>query len=267
MALRAILTADEHSALSEELLKEYVEKDGKFVLDVTEVNGLKLEDTTALRSALQGERQKAQDANKALDAFKVDGQLLDPQKARDALTKIAEWADNPPEEKAKKQREAWEAQVLEKHQKELGKKDEDIVGLTKTLEDSLITQSATEAIIKAGGERGLKLLLPHVKAQTKLVKTEEGRYVAKVLDEDGNTRMTTEANSTSDMRIGELVAEMKNSDEFALAFDGSGTGGTGAGQNERPGESGGVTRIKAGDTAAMEANLEALAEGKAEVVS
>ena len=69
MALKAILTNDEHSALAEPLKTEYKKSGDAFTLDVVSVNGMTLENVTGLKSALGSEREIRGGLEKILRAW------------------------------------------------------------------------------------------------------------------------------------------------------------------------------------------------------
>lgn len=60
-------------------------------------------------------------------------------------------------------------------------------------------------------------LRPHIDAQTKVVKQDDGSYAVRVLDNQGNIRYNGEGNP---MTVPELVAAMKKDERFAAAFEG-----------------------------------------------
>lgn len=72
MALKAILSKEEHDALPEALREYYAEKDGKFILDAEGV-----EDVSGLKNALTAVRDELKTAKKQLqetiDKFKDIG--------------------------------------------------------------------------------------------------------------------------------------------------------------------------------------------------
>ena len=123
MALKLMLETLE--GVDEVTRKLYTEKDGKFMLDV---DGL--EDTSGLKSALEKERQKARELEKAMAKFKD----VDPDKYREL----------------QKQLEALEEQGL----KDAGKLDELLAKRTERMKADFENQSAAmqEALNKLKGE-------------------------------------------------------------------------------------------------------------------
>jgi hypothetical protein len=265
--LKAKVTADEYGKLDAAVKSHYTEKDGSWILVVEPVDGVALEDVTGLRSSLERERAKSKDMKSKLDAF---GDVA-PEAAADAIKKVGEMAGWTPEQKVKEQIELQTKQVAEKWQAEVAKREGMIRDLTGQLEENLITAQATGAIAKAKGR--LRLLLPHVKAATKLVKNDQGKLVARVIDEKGTELISRRDRSDSPMSIEEFVESLRGSDDFAGAFDavdagGSGSGGGGGGGSSTPARPGSNApkRIPRGDQDALNAHAEDIAKGTAIVV-
>ncbi len=200
----------------------YKETDGKFVLDVEPVDGYALEDVSGLKGTLGKEMTLRKKLEKDVLKFKD----IDPDKAREALTKLEELGNIDPAKDADKivseRLEAAKRQLVEKHGEEIKTREGRIGQLTKTVESLLIDQAATAALADAKGS--VELLLPHVQKHTRVRET-DGRFVVEVVDRDGNARI---GNSKGDpMTIAELVLEMRGSDTFGRAFEGSGHAGSG----------------------------------------
>lgn len=238
MALKAII--DTIDAAPEALREHYTEKDGKFVLAVDPVGGFALEDVTGLKSALGAERT----SREALERQVVKFKDLDPDKARIALAELEELKKIDPASEADKiantKFEAAKSQLLEKHGSELTSRDDRIGHLTKTVDVLVREQRATAAIAEAKGS--VDLLLPHVLSATRTVE-KDGKFITEVIDAAGNVRIGDAQGNP--MTIAALVAEMRESDRFARAFDGDGQSGsgkqvdTGNGSGMQPGNWGG----------------------------
>lgn len=207
------MTVDSIDAVPEAQRGLYKEANGKFVLDV---DGY--EDPVGLKSALQAERQNAKTATQQAAAWKALGKtpeeiqaLVDAQAAAEAdkLGKSGEW-------------DKLKTQMADQHRTELGKKDERIGALTKSLERRLIDADATAAIAAAKGVP--LLLLPHVRASVKVIE-ENGDFKVQVVDAAGNPRVNGKGEFLS---IADLVGEMRQSETFGRAFEASGTTGGGA---------------------------------------
>lgn len=237
MALKAIV--DNLDGLPADVAKEYSKgEDGKFRLQVTPVGGVALEDISGLQSALGKERENVRKATEQLAAFKD----IDPAKAREALTKVGEMANWTPEQKVREQIEAAKAQLVDAHGKDRSKLETRIGGLMKQLTRAMITSAATQAIAEARGSTAL--LLPHVERQTRLKELENGEFAVEVMDATGNIRIGDAKGAP--MTIAQLVAEMRGSDTYARAFEGSGASGSGA-QNKGGGNAGSPFVLSAED--------------------
>lgn len=233
------------------------QEDGSFLLNVSGANGYELENTTALKSALGKERANAQQANKELKAY--DG--LDATQAKEALEKIAEYADFDPDKKVAEAIKVREAQLIKQHETALSSMTDENKSLIGQLEQNLITSSATKAIAELDGS--VDLLLPHVMNQTRMRRTENGSFIAEVVDSSGNPRIGDAQGSP--MSITQLVEEMKTSDSFARAFKGSGSTGSGAtntGSSTVSSGTGHSRSISRSDQNALNSNLEDIASGK-----
>ena len=222
MALKAVL--DSVSGLAEPIAKEYKQgDDGKFRLDVEAVGGYALENITGLKTSLQSERSRAEEASRALKAFEG----LDASAAREAIKKLEEVRNWSPDQKVQEQIAASVKTVEQKYGKQLEEATGQLKQLESALSASMIDQATTASIAKHGGVA--ELLLPHVRNVTRLRKTDNGRYVVDVIDPASNTvRMSPKGTSTSNMTLEELVEEMKAHPVFGRAFPGSGASGGGS---------------------------------------
>lgn len=223
MALKLKLTADEFKSLDEGIKGLYEEKDGGYVLSI---DGL--EDTNGLKSALEKERKARSEYEKAVRKYEGLG------KSPDEISELVKAQEEA--EKAKlEQKGEWEklkAQLLENHKKELTARDEAVQKMRTTLESFLVDAAATEAIATAKGIP--QLLLPHVKSAVKVVE-EDGKYLVRVVGKDGTPRMNAKGEF---LGIKDLVSEMRESEVFSRAFEGTGTTGSGTPANRgnvRPG--------------------------------
>ncbi len=251
MALKAIIEKIEDAP--EAFRSEYTEKDGKFVLAVESVGGYALEDVTGLKTALGAERSQRERLEKDVVRFKD----LDPEKARAALIELEELKAIDPAKEADKiassKFEAAKAQLLEKHQAEVTGKDARIAALTGAVDGLTRKQQATLAIAEAKG--AVELLLPHVLAHTRIKEGSDGSFSVEVVDAAGNGRIA-DAKGTP-MTIKDLVAEMRESQTYARAFDGDGHSGSG-----KEHDSGGGTGGTGGDMGGTRAEREAAIKAK-----
>jgi len=221
--------------------------DGKFVLSVEESDGYALENISGLKSALGKERSTREQLERDVVKFKD----IDPDKAREALEKWAEFQAIDPAKEADKiantKFEAARDQLVKSHEAALKPVTDRNAKLEAAVDGLTRKQQATAAIAAAKGEVGL--LLPHVLPQTKVKENDSGEFVVEVVDASGATRFGAKGEP---MTVAELVAEMKASETFARAFDGEGHSGSG----KQPDKLGGTTKADVGgDKAARTAHF------------
>jgi len=229
MAL-AILAKEAYEALHEELQKEYKEQaDGRFVLEVTPVEGFELQNITGLQSALGAERKTVKELTASLKAFED----LDPEAARIAMAKVDEMSDWTPEQKVQEQIDYIKTQLAAEHTKIVGKKDSKITSLESQLNQLLIVAEATAVLAEKYEGASIQGLMPHIKLATRMKAAENGDLSVEVVDKDGNPRVAGIAGDP--MSIGQLVDEFSQSTHLKGLFPGSGANGSGA-----AGEPGGV---------------------------
>jgi hypothetical protein len=114
----------------------------------------------------------------------------------------------------------------DKHANDLKQKDETIGAMRKRLEAELVDAKAVAAIAAAKGVP--ELLLPHVQRHVKV----SDDFTVQVVDAKGDPRVNGKGEPLS---ISDLVEEMKQTEIFGRAFEGSGQSGSGT----RPGNNGG----------------------------
>jgi hypothetical protein len=232
--LAAKIDKAKFDSLSDALKAEYkLQSDGSYLLDVSPVNGFALEDVTGLKTALSQERSAKEAAERKVEAFKD----IDPTKAKEAIAKVGEMANWTPEQKVKEQIEVVKTQLSEKHTGEKGKLEAQLKKLAGQLEKIMVDAEASKAIAENKGS--IQLLLPHVRASTRIKVTDAGEFIVEVVDDKGNVRLSPAAGSTAPMSVVELVSAMKTNATFAPAFAGSGASGTGASGGGAGGGTGG----------------------------
>ena len=124
-------------------------------------------------------------------------------------------------------------QLEEAHAQELVSKSTLIGNLNSELETLLIDNAVSAAISAANGNS--TLLLPHVKQQVSMVKGDDGKYAAVVLDANGTERFSM-TNAGHRMGVDELVNEFKVNDTYKSAFVSGNTGGGAGGSGGKVGE-------------------------------
>jgi len=221
-----------------------------FRLNVAPVGGFELANTSSLKKALETERSTAKTTASELEKLQQAYKDLDPDAARAALKKIEELGDDADvESKVNSLLEQRQAQLEKKFQTQSEKLTSDLnskvtaaqqeaESLESQLGKVMIENTATAAISSAGGS--IPLLLPVIKDLVQMRKSEDGKTrEAVVIDpQTGNVRLSTKSGSAENMTIAELVEELKSSEQFGRAFDGSGASGSGSSGGSSSGNSG-----------------------------
>lgn len=234
--LKAIVDKETFDGLGD-MQEHYSEKEGSYFLSVIAVNGIELANTGNLKKALQKEREAAKTATDKFKAFEG----IDPEEARDALSKMSEMDDWDPDKKLAEHKVKFEKQMaaqfandrtklVEKHTAEMVGVKTKHDQLTGQLRETMIKSAANQAITKAGGSH--VLLLPLVESSTRMRQLDDGKFIAEVLDTDGSVRLSSSAGSTDPMTIEEYVMSLREDEKFSGAFDSSGTSGAGSTGNE-----------------------------------
>ena len=227
MALELII--DTLDASPEATRSLYVPFGEKFKLDVSG-----LEDTSGLKSALDKERKTARELERQSTAWKSLGKTPEEiqalveaqtQAETDKLAKNGEW-------------DKLRGQMNDKHAQELAAVTGKVADKDKALSKYLVDASATAAIAAAKGVP--ELLLPHVRASVKVIE-ENGDYAVRIIDANGNPRVNGKGEFLS---INDLVGEMRGSEIFGRAFEGSGATGGGSSSTQSKGSPKSVTRAE-----------------------
>jgi len=200
--LKAIL--ESLDGLNDDFQKLYVEKDGKFHL---QVDGL--EDTGALKRAKEHEKTARQTA---------ETKASDLQAQLDTLNDdINKNKDNKSREKG--DIEALDASWQEKMTKREGEFNTTIEGLNSSLNGLLVDNVSVQMAAEISVEGSSNVLLPHIKARLG-VEERDGKMVTVVKDGQGKTSALT---------VAELKKEFQDNPMFAPVIVGSKGSGGGAG--------------------------------------
>lgn len=260
MALKAVV--DSTDGMSDDVKAEYTEREGKFYLNVEDIDSHP--DVLGLKSKKEELLTKQKELKEKLKTF--DG--IDAEKARAAIEEAEAAHEQGLIKKGdvdslKKEYE----QKLEKQQKEsqakLDKAAEVGTADSKAARNYFQKSEIGAAIREAGGEP--VLLEPVVRSMTQVERDESsGDFLLKVIDSSGTPRIK-DAQGTP-VALADLLDELKADEKYGRAFDASGAGGSGADQTKGGGGGAGkkrrVPRSKMGDPE----NLKDIAEGKAVVV-
>ena len=204
----------------------YAETDGKFTLRNDDVVTNAVKGITGLNKALKAARNDAkQFKGAAVDLSDLADFGQTPAEIKAAFdTKIAELQDaaNSGNSKAKLDLDKIRAEFAQQKVKDEEAAKAQTGQLQSQLYNMLVINDANTAI--AGLKGNSQLLMPHVKAQTK-VQEENGQQVVVVVDESNSIRVNPATQLP--MTVKELVEEMKASEAFAPAFASEARTGTG----------------------------------------
>lgn len=223
------------------------DKDAKGV-DRFRLDAEGLEDVTGLTSALSAVRTEVRDLKKKTKP--LEG--LDDDADVDAIIAAGRAAiDAQKSGKPLPEVESVKSQLTAAHTKEVNKLNEQIAGMTDTLNEVLIANE----VRAASGDETLKgnatLLLPHIEKEAKVVAVKDGdktKFVAQLLGPDRQPRINTKTGNP--ITIKERLAEMRALPEYSDAFKGTGMSGS---DTPPDGGSGTPTPPRTGPTARPEA--------------
>lgn len=213
MALK--LSVDKIDDVEEALRPLYVEKDGKFSLNVEGV-----EDTSSLKGALEKERKRANDAEKQRKAWEKIGKS--PEEIQSLL-------DAQEEAERKKAEEAGDhAKILKQHQdkwaKDKAELEAELNAARASERGAIIGNSVMGALTKEGAtEEGVDLLPDRLSNRIKF-ETRDGKRVLKIMQADGETPMAG-SGAEGSATIDDLVKEAKQ--KWPSLFKGAGSSGGG----------------------------------------
>jgi hypothetical protein len=278
MALKAKLKKEEFESLSEEIKSHYVEKDDNFVLDITSVDGMVLENVDGLKSTVGKLRssektltQNLSTLESSLKEMQEKYKDIDADQARDLMSKVDEIKNWKGEDKVKEAVKVAESRLQSKidelvgqHKKKTSDLQDELEDTRVQLQDAIVNSKIIESITKAGGN--VELLMPHVKNSVQMIADSSGKFKPQVIDMNGNPRIGNV--NGDDMTIDQFIGEMKTKDVFAAAFNGtnsSGPGNRGSEDGKSKNTPSKVKTIKASDSQAMSKNLEDIATGKVQV--
>lgn len=220
--------------LSPDIAKEYEKVEqghplaskhlGKFALKVDAVDGVAMEDVAGLKTSLSAARTERDEWKGKVLAY---GDIM-PDQAKQHAEIVKRVGENP-DAKVAEQIEGAKRQLTEKYNKDLGDKDRILSERDREVNELLIDNALTQALVTAGC-KSVKMMLPIAKSMCRVVRGADGKARVEVIDADGKTaRLSQKQGSTSNMEIGELVDTLKTDKEFAAVFPGTGASGTGAG--------------------------------------
>lgn len=199
--------------------------DGEYALDPVMAKHL---DVTPLASSLDKERKRSKELEKMVAGFKSLGLGDTPEEALAAIQAQIDDADDGTVrgdnkvEKLQELRAKLKAEFDDTLRKTVGEKDEALTKMQRSMHKHLVEKEAIAALAKHKGSADL--LLPHVISKLGLIE-EDGEYVIRVLDKDGDPLGDGRGGFKT---VDAYVAEMRADERFARAFDSTGKSGTGS---------------------------------------
>ncbi len=211
--------------------------EGKFVLKVDEVDGWALDHIAPLKNSLSNAKQERDAAKKILKSLGDDFSLEQYQQAMSELETLRKGASS---EAVQKQIDSVKAQLNTKHEQAIKERDGIIAQRDTEIDELLITASAETAFAELEALPGMsKILMPHVRSTSRVIRDANGKPTAVILQEDGKTpRLSMQQGNQGNMNIREFVERLKKTPEYAPLFKGSGAQGTGSGKKPPTGSSG-----------------------------
>lgn len=259
MALK--LSLDSLDGLDEAIAKEYVlnEEKGKYYLEWEGADGLAVDNVQQLKKDLAEAKTKQEKATSLLEDLKD----IDPKQARDALKKIEEMKTWTPADQVKNRLEAERKALEDKWSGDLKREQDEKQKLATQLQKAVVTQAAIAEIARLKGNQ--ELLLPVIERAARAEPDEHGNYVPRILDENGNARISMKQGNTDKMDLKEFVESLRKNDTYSVCFEGAGASGAGTKGDGRATGDGGKS-VRWGDSEALSANLDAIADGTMSVV-
>ena len=197
----------------------------KYILDADLVKRM---DTTSLSTALKKERDAVKELRAQVAGYQKLGKT--PEDAEKQLGELR--AQLAEAQKGKEGAAAWEKQRADLeagHAKLLTEKDAALERMRTTYHQRVARSESLAAIADAKGSTAL--LLPYVERYVRVIE-EDGDFLPVVVDAKGEPR---EHKTGGYVTPKDFVAELKKNADFARAFDGSGSSGSGTPPGGKPG--------------------------------
>jgi hypothetical protein len=230
--LHAVVT--DLNTVPEAFRPAYVEKNGKFQLNVTPAEGLVLENVTGLKSALDGERAAKEaaeaklkpyaglDVDAARSALALASQYGDvtPEKARQLAADVARLtsidpnveADKIAEEKVKRAKSAMEGTFATK-ETEYKTQLEALAGandgLKGQLRGLLVTNQIKAELSKLNPVEGVDDAIELLAERSIRTVEKDGKFEVQVVDAAGNIRHKLDGSTLVPLTVSDLMAEIK----------------------------------------------------------
>lgn len=188
-----------------------------------------------MKRALDTHKGAATQAKTELDAWKRLG--MGPKEVAASLEELTALRDSKGKGDADLQSRL--DQVAKKYDSQLSERDEAVNALTSQLDGLLVDDAATRALLEDHPENNVLLLLPHIRAQSRVV-VEGGKRKAIVVDSHGNPVVADVHGNHLD--FAGLIQQMRGKPEFAAAFAAKTKPGSGTQPGSSTGGSGRATK-------------------------
>lgn len=255
MALKALITESEFESLAEHYREDYVEHDGSYILQVTPVGGVALEDVSGLKKSMSDWKDKAsklrRDRDKWGDVLTDD---LTPEKVAEALSKVGEMDDWDPEkknaeylERERKKMEEALAKEIDKNTKTFGNeiqsRDERIKAITGQLIGNMKAAARAQALAEHGGDP--YLLGPLLDSRMRPLTDDGGNITGMgIVGDDGEIMKTGPLNKET-MTPSDFISSLRDDERYQPAFSATRASGSGArGSEAGGGRNGAAFRVK-----------------------
>lgn len=194
----------EHEKMKQALAKANKEaKERRLALKALEDEGLSVEDALALKKRLEDDEHAT--ATRKGDVDKIREQLQN------------------------------------KFEKEIKDRDAVIAKQKTTIYDFLVSSKASEGLNALGAVKGAaKVIMPHIQKHTQVLE-EDGKYVVRVIDEDGDTKFNDDGH---EMDITGYLNELKKDDVFQHMFVQTNNSGGGSKTGGGSAKGGGEVKLR-----------------------
>lgn len=260
-----ILEKEKFDELSENEQQHYTEREGKFYLDVTAVDGVALENVTALKTTVGKLRGNEKKLQMDLTALQEKFEDIDPDEARTAIKKYDEVKNWDGDQKVREAVDASKKELVKAHKKQVEQLEGELADSQDQLTDAIVDTKVVEALQKEEGN--VELLLPHVKKHVRMAKNSTGKWIPEVINDANEPRVGD--SDGNPMTITQFIQEIKTQKTFAACFPGANSTGSGGSDSSNDGKSkkktGKGKTISASDGKAMSRNVDEIATGKTKV--
>jgi hypothetical protein len=228
MALKPFVESDSDIPAGLESHYSLDEESGRYLLQVAPSDGFALENVAGLKSTLGKFKERAQNAEGALQTFQaLEMNAEELSTALGELNALRESQGNESEQVTalKQSIENLKQQAKAEVDKATAPIKSKLDARTRQLEQVAIVNELQKAIVEEGGNP--TLLIPALMPQVKAKEMDDGSIRPVVIDKDGTERISINGTEMGNLSFSELVAEIKEKPEYAPAFSASNASGGG----------------------------------------